>query len=137
MSLYLCLFAGQKELAGLEVGSYDDYNDLRRAIAAELESGEAGSRFPTFMLHGDCDGEWPADECPRLREELSVIAAEMQRLPPRPITLPGHREAVRDRGIRPGNAFESYVDVDGEFLIARLRELAEIACKEGLPILFQ
>jgi hypothetical protein len=40
-------------------------------------------------------------------------------------------------GLVPQNAFESFVDVDGEFLIERMRSLAEVALNRGLPILFQ
>jgi hypothetical protein len=137
MSLYLCVLAEESELAGLEVGSYADYNALRAAIAAELEGGAAGSRFPTFMLHSDCDGAWPAEACVRLQEEVGAIAAEMRDRPARPFPSEEQRNAAAARGLAPGNGFESFVDVDGEFLLERLQRLVAVALQQNRPILFQ
>ena len=73
MGLYLCIFDGDEDVDGVEVGAYADYNALRDCIVRELEAGEAGSRFPTFILHSDCDGEWTVAECQRLQGELTEI----------------------------------------------------------------
>jgi hypothetical protein len=137
MSLYLCVLAGEAELAGLEVGSYADYNALRAAIAAELEGGAAGSRFPTFMLHSDCDGAWSAEDCARLNGEIGAIAAGMRDRPARPFPSEEQRQAAAARGLRPANGFESFVDVDGEFLLERLQGLVAVALQQNLPLLFQ
>lgn len=117
MSLYLCVFEGSDEIEGVEVGPYANFNALRDAIASQLEGGTAGSRFPTLMLHSDCDGEWDLDACARLKTELSAIAAEA--------------------GLRHASAFGSFLDVDGQFLLERLQALVETALRRRQPILFQ
>jgi hypothetical protein len=137
MSLYLCVLAGEAELAGLEVGSHADYLALRKAIAAELEGGVAGSRFPTFMLHSDCDGAWSVDACTRLQGEVGLIAAEMRDRPARPFPSAEQQKAAAERGLAPRNGFESFVDVDGEFLLDRLQGLVAVALLQHQPILFQ
>ena len=137
MSLYLGVFSGETELAGLEVGSYADYNSLREAVAAELEGGTAGSRFPTFMLHSDCDGAWSIEACARLQGEIGTIAAEMRDRPARPFPSGEQRRAAAERGLAPRNGFESFVDVDGEFLLARLQGLVAVALRQKHPVLFQ
>jgi hypothetical protein len=126
MSLYLCVFAGEQEMEGVEVGPYSDYNALREYIVRELEGGAPGSRFPSFILHSDCDGEWSVDECRKLHSELAGIGAAMKSLPP-----------LAAAGSLPRNAFESFVDVDGQCLIDRLINLVEVALQKGRPILFQ
>jgi hypothetical protein len=40
-------------------------------------------------------------------------------------------------GLDPQNAFESFIDVNGEFLLERLQSLVKNALARGLPILFQ
>jgi hypothetical protein len=130
VSLYLCVFAGEQEMEGVEVGPYSDYNALRRYIVEEIEGGVAGSRFPAFVLHSDCDGEWSVADCPKLRSELAEISAAMKERPPVAI------EETRAQ-VRPTNAFESFVDVDGQFLLERLQTLVDVALQKGRPILFQ
>jgi hypothetical protein len=137
MSLYLCVFAGEAELAGVEVGSYGDFDALRRAVAAELEGGAAGSRFPTFMLHSDCDGAWTVSACTRLQDEIGVIAAEMRERPARPFPSEAQRVMAGARGRHPANAAEGFLDVDGELLLERLQGLVAVALHHGQPILFQ
>jgi hypothetical protein len=135
MSLYLCVFAGGREVAGVEVGSYADFNACRDAIARVCEGGSPGSRFPTLMLHSDCAGEWPAAACGRLRDELATIAAEMKASPPVGRPGAGSQDAPAPPG--PSHADECFVDVDGEILLQRLQELVAIALAERQPILFQ
>jgi len=71
MGLYLCIFDGDEDVDGVEVGAYADYNALRDYIVRDLEAGKVGSRFPTFILHSDCDGEWSVAECQMLQGELA------------------------------------------------------------------
>ena len=137
MSLYLSVFAGETELAGLEVGSYAEFNALRQAIAAELEGGVQGSRFPVFMLHSDCDGAWSVGACAVLQGEVGAIAAELRERPARPFPSEAQREVAEGRGVKAANAFESFLDVDGEFLLERLQGLVAVALQQGRPILFQ
>jgi hypothetical protein len=130
MSLYLCVFEGQQEMEGIEVGSYASYNSLRSYVVRELEGGIPGSRFPTFVLHSDCDGEWSVEDCIRLRSELGFIRAAMKELPA--VTpLDGIS------GAPPVSALESFRDVDGQILIDRLQTLADVAILRARPILFQ
>jgi Immunity protein 70 len=61
MGLVLCVYEGREagdDLDGFQVGSYSDFGAWRDFIAAKLEGGRWGSRFPTIMMHSDCDGEW-------------------------------------------------------------------------------
>ena len=115
MSLYLCVFAGDREVDGVEIGPYGNFNALREAVVRELEDGIPGSRFPTFILHSDCAGEWPAAAGTALGAELAAIAAALPR---------------REDG-------ERFVDVDGEPLLARLQALVAAAREHRAPILFQ
>lgn len=137
MSLYLAIFEGESEVAGVEVGPYADFDAFRRAVAAELEGGAPGSRFPALMLHSDCEGEWSLGDCARLLEELATLAREMERLPARPYPSEWQAKAAGAFGREPRSAAECFVDVDGQPLLARLHELARLALDRGRPILFQ
>src|SRR5206468_1590548 len=61
MSLYLCIFRGDEEIEGVEVGSYADFGRFRDTVAEKLEDGRQGSRFPLLQLHPDSEGEWDPD----------------------------------------------------------------------------
>lgn len=138
MGLYLAVFDGDEELEGVEVGSYADFGLFRDAVADNLEQGAIGSRFPTLMLHSDCDGSWSPEEAARLQVELRQIADEFRRLPPLELK-PGswQVEVVRGLGIKATNLYEAFIDVDGEPLIERLAQLAEVSRRSGREILFQ
>lgn len=137
MGLYLCIFEGDDEIDGVEIGSYTDFNAFRDFIVSELETGDAGSRFHTIVLHSDCDGEWSAAECDELKRELAEIEAALKLLPPVNFTSDWQKNVAKSIGLKPKNAYESFIDVDGEFLIDRLIALADTATKCGSPILFQ
>jgi len=138
MGLYLCIFDGDdEEIDGVEVGTYEDFGQLRDYIARELEAGRNGSRFPTLMLHSDCDGEWSAAECERLRDELAELANELKGRPALPFVSVWQKDVARSIGHVPENAFESFLDVDGEPVIERLQGLVDTPRTRGLPILFQ
>jgi hypothetical protein len=137
MSLYLCIFDGNEETAAVEVGGYADFDALRQYVVSELEEGRAGSRFPTLILHSDCDGLWAVDACVRLRDELAAIAAAMSLRPPVPPPSAWQREMAQETGRKPRSALESFLDVDGEVLLERLEGLVRAALASGRPILFQ
>jgi len=137
MGLYLCIFDGDEDVDGVEVGPYADLNALRDYIAHELEGGKAGSRFPVLMLHSDSDGEWSLSECEKLRGELAEIATALKARPRGKSVSDWQKAVAKSIGFVPQNAFESFIDVDGEFLIERLQNLVDSALKRGLPILFQ
>lgn len=137
MGLYLCIFDEDEEIDGVEVGSYGDYNALRDYIVRELEAGNAGSRFPTFVLHSDCDGEWSLAECEKLQGELSEIITAMKQRPATKFVSDWQKTVANSIGLNPQNAFESFIDVDGELLLERFCSLITNALKRRLPVLFQ
>jgi hypothetical protein len=89
------------------------------------------------MLHSDCAGEWTMEACGRLRGELATVIAEMRVSPPLPFTGVWQKAVAEARGLNPRNASESFIDVDGEFLLERLLGLVEIALARGQSVLFQ
>lgn len=137
MGLYLCIFEGDDELEGVEVGRYHDFGGFRDAVCERLESGRWASRFPVLMSHSDCDGAWSPDEARALDAELQVIGDELARLPPVPLPDDWQREVARTFGLHPANLGACFFDVDGEPLVERLRALCRCAVQRGLPILFQ
>ncbi|WP_325089070.1 Imm70 family immunity protein [Burkholderia contaminans] len=137
MGLYLCIFDGDEEIEGVEVGPYADFDNLRQYIVRELEGGTPGSRFPVFILHSDCDGEWTAKECTTLGRELEEIIEAMRQQGPVPYSSDWQGDVAKRLGIVPANAFESFVDVDGEFVLGRIRDLASIASQRDRAIIFQ
>ncbi|WP_081074775.1 Imm70 family immunity protein [Burkholderia cepacia] len=137
MGLYLCVFDGDDEVEGVEVGPYADFDNLRQYVVRELEGGAAGSRFPVFILHSDCDGEWTAQECMNLERELDEVIRTMKQQAPIPFSSDWQTSLAKRLGIVPANAFESFVDVDGEFVLGRIRDLASVASQRDLTIIFQ
>jgi hypothetical protein len=135
MSLYLCIFAGDRELDGVEAGPYADFNALRHTILQEF--GGAAAAFPTLLGHSDCDGEWSPSDCVLLGRELAGIAAALKQRPAIGFPSVWQAEVARSIGLNPRNAFECFIDVDGQFLLDRLQHLAELAVQHQLPILFQ
>ena len=141
MGLYLCVFRSDEvddEVDGVEVGSYDDFHDFRLAVAQGLENGQWGSRFPVLMLHHDSDGEWTPGEAVALAGELQVIETEFAALPARGFVAGSWQAKVAGSlGLAPKTLRESFIDVDGELLVERIRELAVTAAKLGVPISLQ
>lgn len=137
MGLYLAVFDGEDELDGVEVGSYSDFGTFRSAVAVHLEERVAGSRYPTLMLHSDCDGQWSSDEAVVLQAELTAITEMFMQLPTEPLSEGWKQEVVRSLGLRPSNLYECFFDVDGEPLLDRLMGLAQLSVERKLPILFQ
>lgn len=137
MGLYLCVFDSDVELDGVEVGSYADFNDLRDYVVRELEDGAAGSKFPTFIIHSDADGEWSVADSVKLNVELLEIILEMKNKPPIPFVSDWQKNVAMSIGLVPMSAFESFLDVDGEFVLERMCNLTAVALDRQLPILFQ
>ena len=136
MGLYLAIFEGDEELDGVEVGAYADFSAFRDAVVSNLEAGNAGDRFPTLILHSDCDGEWTPEQSVALELELNTIAQEFADFPP--MSLDGWRaEVAKMFGIKPTNLGDCFFDVDGEPLLERLIGLARLSQQRNLPILFQ
>ena len=137
MSLYLCIFDEDEELDGVDVGAYSDFGNFRDTIVRELERGSTGSRFPTFMLHADCDGQWNAGDCGKLENELETISAELKQRPPKEFFAEWQKNAAKQCGLCPKSLYDCFIDVDGEPLLERLLGLTSLAQRRGLPILFQ
>ena len=138
MGLYLAIFDDDEELNGVEVGSYADFGAFRDAVAQHLEDGQVGSRFPTLMLHSDCEGSWSPQEAARLHAELTEIAEAFRQLSAVPFRVDTWQaEVARLLGLRPQSLYESFIDVDGEPLIERLIGLASFSLEHGKEILFQ
>ena len=106
-------------------------------IVRELELGNAGTRFPTFVVHSDCDGEWSVADCQKLLVELDAIAEALKARPAIAFFSDWQKTVAKSIGLKPQNAFESFIDVDGEFLLERLQSLVKDALARRLPILFQ
>jgi len=141
MGLYLCVFASRDvddEVDGVEVGSYDDLHQLRGAVAKQLEGGRWASRFPVLMSHPDSDGEWAPHEAQALARELRTIEDELGALPPTGFAEGSWQRGVaKTTGVIPGSLAQCFIDIDGEPLLERLRDLADIAADRDLPISFQ
>ena len=137
MSLYLCIFDGDDEVDGVEVGRYSDFGALRDTIRDKLEGGAAGSRFPTLMLHSDCDGAWSPEEAAVLEREIDEVRRGLDALPAAPVAAGWQQQVARSLGLSPRTLAECYFDVDGEPLFDRLASLCRTAIANNLPILFQ
>ena len=137
MGLYLCVFDGEDEIDGVEVGPYADFGELRDYVVRELEGGKAGTRFPTFILHSDCDGEWSVDDATKPLAELETIVSSMKVQKPVPFFSEWQSRVAKSVGLVPKSAFESFIDVDGEFVLMRIQNLVGVALERQLPILFQ
>lgn len=137
MGLYLCVFDGEDELDGVSVGTYLDFDEFRRAVVLHLEGESAGSKYPTLLLHSDCDGEWAPEQCAQLQRELEDIAAGFAKLPFLGFRSDWQEKLAKQLGLRPRNLCESFIDIDGEPLIERLLLLCRLAQQRRQPILFQ
>jgi len=136
MGLYLCVFDGEEELDGVEVGFYADFGTFRNAVVRHLENGKAGSRFPTLIHHSDSDGEWSPVESKKLERELLQIELEFSRLAAMPVD--GWRKDVAERRrIELRSLADCFFDIDGEPLINRLVGLVRLSQRRSRPILFQ
>ena len=136
VSVCFCLFEGDPDVARSEYGPYATHNALRAYVVRELEAGQAGSRFPMFMFHADCDEASSVADCENLRDELAAIAAAMKLRPAVRSAPGGPRAAVGSIGLVPQNAFESFVDAEGEILLERLQSQVDDLLKRRLPIVF-
>jgi hypothetical protein len=122
---------------GMDVGSYADFNFFRNAVTDLLEDGIPGNKYPTLILHSDCDGVWNPSQCIELESELRSITAAFQEIPPFEIHAERQIGVATSLGLRPMNLNDSFIDVDGEPLLERLSKLCQMAQDRDQPILFQ
>src|SRR5688572_27389262 len=134
MGLYLCVFDGDKEVEGVEIGSYSDFSAFRDAVVATVEQGRAGSVCPVLTQHSDCDGEWTPADASILLGELNLIENVMSQHSAIPFNSGWKDEVAKTFGIRPKNLLDCFFDVDGEPLVARLRDLAHASIETPSPI---
>jgi len=133
MSLYLTVFDGDTEVAGWVMGHYSDCGCFRDCIRDHIPG--AMEKYPVFMQHSDCDGEWAGNDLAVLMRELDEIAAIFRTLPPEQPKGAFEHTAEFRRDAK--NLYECFHNVDGENLFNALRDLARLALSKGLPILFQ
>jgi len=137
VGLYLCIFDGDEEIDGVEVGSYADYGWFIDTVIRELEGGRRGSQCPTLTLHSDCDGEWSVAECVLLERELRATEEALRGLPPIPFNSEWQTSVARGIGYQCRTLYDCFLDVDGEPMIERLMNLCRRAQQVNQPILFQ
>lgn len=137
MGLYLCIFDGDDELEGVEVGAYADFESFRSTVTSVLEGGVAGAKYPSLILHSDCCGEWSQTECKVLKQELRSISEAFRQLPPVEFHADWQLQVGKLLGLQPSSLYDSFIDVDGEPLLERLEGLCNVAIQNGQPILLQ
>jgi hypothetical protein len=137
MSPYLTIFDGEKELDGVEVGTYADFNVFRSAVVRRLERRGAGSKFPTLIFHSDCDGQWTPQEAAVLEKELVEISARFRELPAEPLKAEWQGSIAEKQQLEINSLHDCFFDVDGEALLERMIDLCRLSQMRGLPILFQ
>lgn len=138
MSLYLCVFDEDgNDLDGVDCGLYADFGAFRDAVHRHLETGEWGCRFPTLMLHSDCEGVWSPDELSLLLDELKEIDSSFKRLPVQDFNSDWQEDLAKRMGWKPRNLAECFIDVDCEPLLERLLSICKFGIKRGLPVEFQ
>ena len=137
MGLYLCIFEGEDEVEGVDVGSYSDFDFFRSSVTELLEDGVAGRNFPTLIIHPDSDGEWSTTECYSLKHELETIAMGFQQLPGVEFRAGWQQQVSNLLGLKSTSLYDSFIDVDGELLVDRLIELCNVAIERQLSIQFQ
>lgn len=138
MGLYLTIFDdNDEELDGVEVGSYLDYDLFIQSVIKYVENDKQGSVCPVLTLHHDSDGEWNSTDAVELLAELQKIKEIFKQTALVKHNAPWVAHVMKEIGLMPSNAYESFIDVDGEFLIDRLIELAGLSVRTQFPILFQ
>jgi hypothetical protein len=136
MGLYLCVFRGDDELEGVEVGSYDDFERFREA--ARALDRRMFRRFGTLRANIKPNTAWSRREAARLGRELARLGAELKKLPPRPFPPESWQEQIAaERRLAPTSLYDCFFDVDGEPLVERLLGLCRVSVEAREPILFQ
>ncbi len=72
-----------------------------------------------------------------LEKELDEVIRSMKKKDSVPFSSDWQSGIAKRLGASPANAFESFIDVDGEFVLGRIRDLASIASLRDLSIIFQ
>jgi hypothetical protein len=122
---------GNGELGAVETETEDDFMYFRDSIHEALETGEFGSRFPTFMKN--FFASWEKAQAAALERELIEIHAAFRKLPPNP---PDGNWASKlaGSGRSPETLAEVFTDNEGAPLLERLISLAALARAKGLAV---
>jgi len=119
-----------EEIASCDVGHYSDFDCFRDTISRHVDA----SKYPTLMMHSDCDGEWSLAEISILERELREIGDKFKKLPPEePVNAFEHTAEYRDGA---ESLYGCFHDVDGENLFEALLDLCAVARKHNRPITF-
>jgi hypothetical protein len=87
------------------------------------------------MQHDRADGQWTVEELPRLKMELSAVAARFRQLPPE--RLENAFEHNRHLWEVAESLYDCFHSVDEENLFEALQGLCDIALASGRSISFQ
>lgn len=140
MALHLAVRQGDQEIEGFEIGSFVDFDRFLNHVVQTLEGGNPGTKFPAVSNgpeRDESDGDdWSVKYCERLRAELSALGEAMKSQPPVPFASPQQEKAARGKGLTPSNAYESFINDKGEFLIDGLQRLVNAAVERKLSIQF-
>lgn len=129
--------ASGREIEGVDIGSYEDFNVFREAVAATLEKGKMGEICPVLNTHSDCDGEWTPEDAKGLLLELDRIQEALRQYPAVQLNSEWKRQVFQAEGLKRQTLLDSFFDIDGELLVERLRDLAKASVASNQPILFQ
>jgi hypothetical protein len=131
MGVRLSVRDNSGEIGAVETATEDDFMYFRDSVHAALETGEFGSRFPTFM--NKFFASWERDEVAALEKDLIEIDAALRKLAPNPPDANwSSKLAISNE--RPATLADVYLDKDGAPLVARLIALAALARKRGLAV---
>ncbi|MGD9966545.1 MAG: Imm70 family immunity protein [Hyphomonadaceae bacterium] len=131
MGVKLSVRDGNGELGVVETATEDDFMYFRDSVHDALETGEFGSRFPTFMQNFYAD--WQADAVAALERELIEIHAAFRQLPPTPSDSNWSSRLAQSKR-HPETLAEVFVDMDDAPLLERLIALASLARKRRLAV---
>jgi hypothetical protein len=136
MSLYLCVFRGEEELDGVDVGSYEDFERLRD-VARSID-GRVFRRFGILRTNVSPTTAWRPRAAARLEAELRAFAQELRSRPPRPFPDGSWQARVAAaRVTAPATLYDCFFDVEGRPLVERLLALCRLSIETRQPILFQ
>lgn len=69
--------------------------------------------------------------------ELTQITEVMRQYPPVEFNSEWKKEVAKTFGLSPKTLLDCFFDIDGEPLVERLGQLAQVSISSGQPILFQ
>jgi hypothetical protein len=136
MGLYLCVFRGDEELLGFDVGSYDDFERFRDE--ARARDRRVFRRYGVLRVNMSPTTHWSPRDAAKLASEVVHLREALRGVPARPFP-PGSWQAARaaELGLAPASLADCFIDLDGASLFDRLLALCHVAVEAREPILFQ